>query len=678
MKGAALGALIASEGGSAAAAQQVGVPRLRAKPITPISHVVIVMFENHTFDNFFGAFPGANGVQSPPAPDPLWSDISHTFSHYQQCFNGGGVSSFNVNGVVSYSEADLSILWNYARQFSLSDNFFSSARTSSTPNHLYMIAGQSGELFETFPTEGRCGSPQNCLLLSLAADGTQYLQYPCVDINSIPQELSNAGVSWRFYTKESVWLAPGFVSPTADMPNLIPNSQRVISDIEEGHLPSVSWVCPEQTECDHPAEPIGPAQNFLVSLVNALMQSSYWASTAIFVTWDDWGGFYDHVTPPVVDLWGLGPRVPLLVISPYAKPGYISHQQAEFSSLALFVEKNWSLPSLGTRDAMDSTSDLSDFFDFAQSPLPAYLQNPLPAPTMLGVPFHDEKFGKSSVNPQIGGPNTEFNFYVVYTPTETPTVSNIIIDSVAYPMVVKGTTKLQPAGTVYSYTTKLPIGNHSIYFSFTGSGSTVVMPFNGVPYTLAVMPFDVTDHTNIVAPLTGQEATFAASYSSPEKKRPTLAVVDIDGEEFALQHVAGRDRYECSLVLEQGEHYYRFRFSDGTAVGVYEMGETAHVLPFVLSKGTVSPETGTSTTSYTFEVIYTHSSGFAPTSALVYVDGNPHSMVFESGALDSVAAFTYTTSLDAGEHGYYFVFNDGISSYPCPFGPATFAGPSVS
>lgn len=678
IKGAALGALIAGESDSAAAARPAGGSALQPKPNTPLSHVIIVMFENHTFDNFFGAFPGANGFQSAPAPDPLWSDISHTFSHYLQCFNGEGAASFNVNGVVSYSEADLPILWNYARYFGLSDNFFSSARTSSTPNHLYMIAGQSGELFETFPTEGHCGSPQNCLLLSLGADGTQYLQYPCVNINSIPRELSNAGVSWRFYTRESVWMAPGFVSDTAGLSNLIESSSRIISDIESDRLPSVSWVCPDQTECDHPAEPIGPAQNYLAALVNAVMQSNYWDSTAIFVTWDDWGGFYDHVTPPIVDIWGLGPRVPLLVISPYAKPGYISHLQAEFSSLALFVEKNWSLPSLGARDALASTSDLLDLFDFSQSPLAPYIQSPITAPSMLGVPFHDAKVSKSAVYPQIGGPETTFEFHIVYTPTTPPTASNVIIDGAAYPMGVSGVTALQPAGTIYKYATKLSVGDHQIQFSFTGDGSTVVLPFNGIPYTLSVLPFDVLDKTRIVAPLTGEFSTFAADYSSPSKTAPTLAVIDIDGTEYSLENVVGTNRYQRKVQLSQGEHYYRFRFSDGAATGVYEQGETPHVSPFVLSGGSVTPATGDTSTTFTFEVTYTHSAGLAPTSALAYVDGTPISMAMSSGAFETGATFAAQITLASGDHEYYFVFSDGSTSYPCPFGPAQFTGPAVS
>ncbi len=660
-------------------ARPVAAPRLKASPTTPINNVIIVMFENHTFDNFFGGLPGANGIQSAPAPDPLWSDISHTYSHFLTSFNQGKLDGFNVNGVVSYGEADLPILWSYARQFGLSDNFFTSGATSSTPNHIYMVAAQSGELFETFPTEGQCGSPANCLLLSMTPDGKQYLQYPCVDINSVPEELSNAGISWTFYSDEYIWMAPGFIKNTAGSQHLVKNSQRILSDISGGNLASVSWVCPGASESDHPAWPVGPAQNYLSNLVNAVMSSDYWSGTAIFVTWDDWGGFYDHVMPPSVDAYGLGPRVPLLVISPFAKSGYISHQQGEFSSLALFVEKNWSLPSLGQRDALPATSDLLDFFDFAQAPQAPFLQKQIPAPSMLGVPYHENGLGKSAVFPQIGGPETVFNFYVVYTLASTPAVSDVLIDGTPYPMTVLRKTVLLPPGTIYTYSTKLAPGTHTVAFSFQSGGVSVVMPFNGVPYQLPVMPFDVTNRTVIKSPLVGETLTFVAEYHAPSGRRPQLAEVDIDGQSFPLQRVGVTRRYQYATdQLSQGEHYFRFAFSDGTVKGVYEQGEVLHVLPFVLTTGHVSPTTGGATTVFTFGVTYTHSSGQSPKSALLYIDGAPYPMIQQSGTPKSGALYTAQLTLLPGNHKYYFVFNDGETSYPEPYGPASFDGPTVS
>ena len=677
LKAAALAAVPA--GSSTSPRGAVSPPRLAARATSPIKHVIVIMFENHTFDNFFGSFPGVNGVQSPAAPNPLWSDISHTYSHFKQCFSSGGSAAFDSAGVVSYTEGDLPILWAYAKQFGLSDNFYTSACTSSTPNHLYMIAGQSGELFETFPTEGHCGSPANCLLLSMRPDGTQYLQYPCITVPTVPDELSNVGVSWRFYTEESVWMAPGFISSTATSSHLIPKAARVISDITRGSLPSVAWVCPDKISCDHPAEPVGPAQNFLVQLVNAVMASKYWASTAIFVTWDDWGGFYDHVSPPTIDSYGLGPRVPLLVISPYAKSGYISHSQAEFSSLALFVERNWSLPSLGQRDSLAETSDLSDFFDYTQAPQGPFPQSEISAPTMLGVPFHEPTTHKTSVWPHCGGPSTLFHFYVVYTLKDTPSESSVVIDGEFFVMATFAKATQQPLGTIYSYERKLTPGSHTVAFRFADSeGNAVTLPFNGVPYVLPVMPFDVVDKTHIVTPLTGEELTFAATYQSPTKAPPALAVVDIDGTEYNLVQSGTSDLYEYSTVLSQGEHYYRFRFSDGTVTGTYEQGETAHVLPFVLSAGTVAPASGSTSTTFEFSVSYKHWQGKSPTKATVYVDGVAIGMTEASGNLSTGAIFTADTTLGTGTHEYFFVFSDGETSYPEPFGPDAVTGPIVS
>jgi phospholipase C len=667
-------------GSSGAFAQPVAGPALKATPKTPISTVIVVMFENHTFDNFFGTFPGANGMQLPPAPDPLLADINHSHAHLLQCLVPGGTSGYNVNGVVGYTESDLPILWEYARRFGLSDNFFTSAASNSTPNHLYMIAAQCGGLYDTVADSGLCGSPANHLLLSMTPSGTQYLQYPCVNINSVPQELGNAGVSWRYYVESNGWNAPGFVSALASSPNIVRNSNQIVTDVQQGTLASVSWVCPQGAASDHPANPVGPAQNWLATLVNTVMASPYWASMAIFVTWDDWGGFYDHVTPPQVDAYGLGPRVPLLVISPYAKPGYISHQQGEFSSLAKFVLVNWGLPGLGQRDALSSTSDLTDFFDFGQNPQAPNALPPIVAPTMLGVLFHGEGSFKGAVQPQVGGADTDFLFSIVYTPKTAPQVAEVVIDGTAYAMKAAGHVNGNVSGTLYEYTTKLPVGDHAFSFDFTSGGQTVSLPFNGVPYPLSVLPFTVTDVSPVANALYGSTQIFAATYVSPSGQPPTLAEVDIDGAAHPLTAVTGDpNTYQYTTsALSTGFHYYRFRFSDGTFTGVYEEGQTTTISPFVLRSAMVSPKSGTATTTFTFKATYTHSAGRSPTSALVYVDGTPYSMTLASGKPRTGAVYQTSLTLPVGSHSCYFVFNDGHSAFAAPFGPGVIAGPTVT
>ena len=502
---------------------------------TPITNVIVVMFENHTFDNLFGSFPGANGVQSPPAPDPLPRDINHSADHLVASFATPGTQGFDPLAAVSYDQADLPILWNYAQQFGLGDNFYTSAATNSTPNHIYMIAAQSGGLFDTTPRSGQGGgSPANSLMLSMGADGTEYLQYPCVNIDSIPSELDKAGISWRYYCAFDVWMATNYIVDLVDSPNLVEDTKQIVADVENGNLQSVSWVCPQDPYSDHPPNPVGPAQNYLAELVNAVMNSDYWPGTAIFVTWDDWGGFYDHVSPPAVDAWGLGPRVPLLVISPYSIPGYISSVQGEFSSLAKFIEVNWGLPSLGQRDALSSTSDLTDFFDFTQTPQPPFLQKTIAAPTMLGVQVASETGITGVVEPLIGGPTTDFEFIVTYKPSTPPTESNVIIDGVPHPMTFAGKV---PHKSLYTYVTTLEPGDHSFSFSFATGHESGTLPFNGVPYTVQATPFEVIDLTSLTSSLVGTPQIFTIEYHSP-KGAPSLANVEIDGQPFTLDRSA--------------------------------------------------------------------------------------------------------------------------------------------
>ena len=659
-------------------------PLVKASPATPIEHVIVVMFENHTFDNFFGSFPGANGVASPPAPNPLMSDINHSYSHAVASFNQGRLDGFNSHGTVSYRQSDLPILWSYAEQFGLSDNFFTSANSNSTPNHLYMIAAQCGDIFDTDAVNQFCGSTPNHLILSMSPTGEQYLRYPCVDINSVPQLLSSAGVSWRYYVQSLVWNAPNYIKGLAGTPNVIPNAGQIVTDISKGTLASVSWVCPQGTASDHPANPVGPPQNYLADLVNTAMSSPYWPRMAIFVTWDDWGGFYDHVVPPVVDAYGLGPRVPLLVISPYSKRGYVSHRQAEFSSLAKFVEVNWSLPSLGKRDALAATSDLTDFFDFTQPPRGPVLMDPIAAPTMIAVVFEQlvngHNAGLSAISPQIGGPSTVFDFSVVYTPKTPPQAAHVIIDGSAHTMVAIGKSPGQPAGTYYRFSSALPVGTHTVSFSFTSGGQTVVLPYNGVDYGLDVLPFDVTNTTTIAPTMAGVAHAFSATYSSTAGRLPTVAEVDIDGRTYPLSPVTtspGRYEYVTS-ALTPGQHYYRFRFSDGTATGVYEQPNTQTLTSFLVWPKKYSPASGSSSTVFTFKAEYLHGRGIPPTTALVYIDDVAHPMTPVGGNPSKGSVYAMSTTLSPGPHHYYFVFNDGLSSNAAPLDGHTLAGPVVT
>jgi len=152
----------------------------------------------------------------------------------------------------------------------------------------------------------------------------------------------------------------------------------VLKDISGGHLANVSWVIPVGAASDHPHANNGSGPSWIASVVNAVGKSKYWNNTAIIVTWDDWGGWYDHVAPPIINSYMYSFRVPLVIVSPYAKPGYVSHVTHDFSSVVKFCETVFNLPSLGFGDTV--SDDLTDSFNFNQKPRPFHtIKAPLDA-----------------------------------------------------------------------------------------------------------------------------------------------------------------------------------------------------------------------------------------------------------------------------------------------------------
>jgi phospholipase C len=213
--------------------------------------------------------------------------------------------------------------------------------------------------------------------------------YPCFEHPTLTDLLNSAGISWRYYAPSagSVWTGPdairhmcqpqtvsGVLSCTgADWNNVIIPEQQVLTDIANHQLAQVSWVIPNGRASDHANQTDGSGPSWVTSVVNAIGNSSYWADTAIFITWDDWGGWYDHAAPKVVadgTSWGSGYvygfRVPLIVVSPYAKVAYISHATHDFGSILKFIEETFGLGSLNYADAQ--ADDFSDCFDLRQTP----------------------------------------------------------------------------------------------------------------------------------------------------------------------------------------------------------------------------------------------------------------------------------------------------------------------
>jgi phospholipase C len=188
----------------------------------------------------------------------------------------------------------------------------------------------------------------------------------------VPDLLQHAGVSWKYYLSDTPYFDVMGTIPHiryGPMWNDVVDNATFVPDVRSGNLPQVSWLMPPTPLSDHPGYgSLCDGENWTVRTINAIMQSPEWKHTAIFLTWDDFGGFYDHVPPPHVDIYGYGPRAPLLVISPYARAGDVFHETSDFTSVLRFVEKLYGTPSLGRRDA--TANDLIDTFDFTQEPIP--------------------------------------------------------------------------------------------------------------------------------------------------------------------------------------------------------------------------------------------------------------------------------------------------------------------
>jgi phospholipase C len=364
---------------------------------TPIQHLIVLMQENHTFDNYFGTYPGADGlpgnVKMPVNPaNPAagyvipWhigtttiTDLSHTAPTFLAQYDNGkmdgfvsALDAFNQNGTIAmgyYDSTDIPYYWNLAGNYVLFDHFFSSAKNGSSANHMYWVAG-------TDP---------------LVKKGQQ-LATVLQNVPTIFDRLQAAGVSWKFYVEnydpkitylnpsaqsnresQVVWVPllnfPRFIS-NKDLSSHIVDLSQYFVDLQQGSLPAVAYIVPSGAS-EHPPEYPASGEREVKSLLQELMRSSSWNSSAFMLLYDDWGGWYDHVLPPQVDAQGYGPRVPGLLVSPYAKKGYIDNTQLDFTSVLKFIETNWNVASLETRDA--NANNFLTAFDFSKAPRQAQL-----------------------------------------------------------------------------------------------------------------------------------------------------------------------------------------------------------------------------------------------------------------------------------------------------------------
>lgn len=428
-----------------------------------IKHIVVIMQENRSFDHYFGTFPGAdgipmsNGVPTVCVNDPVTgqcikpfhdpNDINYGGPHgtaaYTTDVDGGKLDGFiqsvqkarhacknltdpgcsnGVQGpdVMGWHDArEIPNYWAYAENFVLQDHMFEPNASWSLPAHLFMVSGWSA----------KCSNPRNPMSCTsninnpgrgLLSGGFNEM-YAWTDLTYL---LHKNNVSWAYYLTEGVEpdcenddmfclqkpqkaKVPGIWNPLPNFTTVhddqqlgnIQTSANFIEAAKDGTLPDVSWIVPEGAISEHPPASVHAGQAYVTNLINAVMQGPDWDSTAIFLSWDDWGGFYDHVLPPSVDQNGYGLRVPGLVISPYARQGLIDHQTLSFDAYLKFIEDIFlggqrldpatdgrpdSRPTV--REAVPQLGDLIQDFDFSQPARPSLVLPTDPKPGPASVP----------------------------------------------------------------------------------------------------------------------------------------------------------------------------------------------------------------------------------------------------------------------------------------------------
>jgi phospholipase C len=441
-------------GVAAAAAQSTSPPvRPGLQGIHRIRHVVVIMQENRSFDSYFGTYPRADGIPAGVCvPDPQTGSCVRPF-HDRFDMNAGGphgaansvadINGGRMNGFVAQQEQarktclfkfdpacgpggamhdvmgyhdgrEIPNYWTYARNYVLQDHMFESVASWSLPSHLFMVSGWSATCTDPL-------NPMSCQSSLLNPDRERPNLQPDYAWTDVTYLLHRAGVSWAYYVApgtqpdcddDAISCAPKKQNAgTPEIWNPLPDFTTVRQDGQLGNiqdlgnfytaartgtLPAVSWITPNGKVSEHPPALISTGQSYVTGLVNAIMRSPDWASTAIFLAWDDWGGFYDHVQPPTVDQNGYGLRVPGIVISPYARRGYVDHQTLSFDAYLKFLEDDFlngqrlnpatdgrpdSRPTV--RENASILGNLVNDFDFNQPPRPPLLLPLNPATDLI-------------------------------------------------------------------------------------------------------------------------------------------------------------------------------------------------------------------------------------------------------------------------------------------------------
>lgn len=384
-----------------------------ASAASKISHVIIIVQENRTTDNLFNGLPGADTVRAGLnsegnevrlAPIGLTApyDLGHAHGSFETEYDGGKIDGFDrvsssCRGVAvcvpphrrAYGyvpKAQVEPYFIMAQTYAFADHMFETNQGPSFPAHQYLVSGTSAiangsqlraaenPFHPSGTSSGGCDSPPGSLVSVIDAAGNETASiFPCFRRISMMQVLDENSLTWRYYQASpgpGLWNGPDavlqiFKSRAYDTRVVAPPAQ-VLKDIAAGKLADVVWITPTALASDHALETNGSGPSWVAAVVNAIGQSPYWQNSAIFVTWDDWGGWYDHVKPPRYNSYELSFRVPLIAISPYAKAHHVSHDRHEFGSILKFIEETFGLPSLRTTDVR--ADDLMDCFDFAQPP----------------------------------------------------------------------------------------------------------------------------------------------------------------------------------------------------------------------------------------------------------------------------------------------------------------------
>jgi phospholipase C len=351
-------------------------------------------------------------------PNPQNYDLSHTNPAFVSMYDGGKMDGADLipcspashcppkahpNPQYMYVKpSDVQPYFALAEQYAFADRMFQTNEGPSFPAHQFIISGTSAPAASSnlFAAENPILSPAGCIapltnrVTMIDASGSEIKagsRYPCFEHPTLTDLLNAKGVTWRYYTPSagSIWTGPDAIEHICQqqtingtltctgpdwMSNVIIPQTQVLMDIANGQLPQVSWIIPNGQSSDHAGSNDGSGPSWVAAIVNEIGNSPYWANTAIIITWDDWGGWYDHVAPKVINdgvSWGSGYvygfRVPLIVVSPYAKAAYISHTTHDFGSILKFIETTFDLPGLGYAD--DPADDLSGCFNRTQTPI---------------------------------------------------------------------------------------------------------------------------------------------------------------------------------------------------------------------------------------------------------------------------------------------------------------------